>query len=252
MLVADVKTLPQGRPSADLRNFVACPIVRDTKTVPCWLAEYEGETYFLGVQQGSDAAFYPPQLGHSVLVEGKIAGRERVCGGIPLEPMSASVIAELNPACRTVLPQEDGIDAPPALRPAGPDIAPRPLTSAVPEPPITPPYEPKTYALLFDFDSDFLRVQRTALVQQAGRYAKTIDARTVEVRGERSATLLSNGQTLSERQDLAEIRARKVGAFLVGLGIPEDRVKVTWSDAVAKPDGVSAPAHRRVTIRVQP
>ena len=25
------------------RNFVACPIVQDTKTVPCWLSEYEGE-----------------------------------------------------------------------------------------------------------------------------------------------------------------------------------------------------------------
>ena len=29
--------------SAARRNFVACPIVRDTASVPCWLAEYEGE-----------------------------------------------------------------------------------------------------------------------------------------------------------------------------------------------------------------
>jgi len=26
-------------PPANRRNFVACPIVRDTKTLPCWLAE---------------------------------------------------------------------------------------------------------------------------------------------------------------------------------------------------------------------
>src|SRR5690606_23868212 len=31
-------------------SFVACPIVQHTNTVPCWLAEYEGETYFLGIQ----------------------------------------------------------------------------------------------------------------------------------------------------------------------------------------------------------
>ena len=33
-------------------SFVTCPIVRDTKTVPCWLAEYNGETYYLGNQGG--------------------------------------------------------------------------------------------------------------------------------------------------------------------------------------------------------
>jgi hypothetical protein len=33
------------------RSFVACPIVRDTKTVPCFLAEYDGELYYLGIQQ---------------------------------------------------------------------------------------------------------------------------------------------------------------------------------------------------------
>ena len=43
-------------------SFVACPVVRDTKTVPCWLAEYKGETYYLGNQGGVAQDFYPPQL----------------------------------------------------------------------------------------------------------------------------------------------------------------------------------------------
>ena len=51
------------------RQFVACPIVRDTKTQPCWLAEYEGELYYLGQQSGVANDFYPPQLGHLALVE---------------------------------------------------------------------------------------------------------------------------------------------------------------------------------------
>jgi hypothetical protein len=29
------------QPPANRRNFIACPIVRDTKTLPRWLAEYE-------------------------------------------------------------------------------------------------------------------------------------------------------------------------------------------------------------------
>ena len=32
-----------AQPDPSLRNFVACPIVRDTASVPCWLAEYDGE-----------------------------------------------------------------------------------------------------------------------------------------------------------------------------------------------------------------
>ena len=55
------------------RNFVSCPIVRDTKTVPCFLAEYDGELYYLGIQQDITSEFHPPQLKHEVLVEGRVA-----------------------------------------------------------------------------------------------------------------------------------------------------------------------------------
>ena len=47
--------------SAQQLNFVTCPIVRDTRTVPCFIAEYEGETYYLAVQQDISADQYPPQ-----------------------------------------------------------------------------------------------------------------------------------------------------------------------------------------------
>jgi hypothetical protein len=50
-------------------NFVSCPIVQDTPTVPCWLSEYEGEQYYLGIQTDISADFDPPYLGHQVLVE---------------------------------------------------------------------------------------------------------------------------------------------------------------------------------------
>src|SRR5215470_18410848 len=94
------------------RSFVACPIVRDTKTVPCFLAEYDGELYFLGVQQEVGSEVRAPQLKHEVLVEGRVAQGPRVCGGIPLDPVSISVIKEVNASCNTLLPAEPGIDAP--------------------------------------------------------------------------------------------------------------------------------------------
>ena len=43
-----------------------------------------------------------------------------MCGGIPLQPVSISVLKEVNLACNTLLPAEPGIDAPPAPRGPGP------------------------------------------------------------------------------------------------------------------------------------
>ena len=95
------------------RNFVTCPVVRDTKTVPCFMAEYDGEIYFLAMQQDIQAEIYPPQLLHEVLVEGTVQPGPRVCGGVPLKPIKLSVLPEVNPACNTILPAEPGIEAPP-------------------------------------------------------------------------------------------------------------------------------------------
>ena len=120
--------------AAQQRNFVTCPIVRDTKTVPCFLAEYEGETYFLAIQQDIQAELYPPQLLHEVLVEGTVAPGPRVCGGIPLKPVKLSVLPEVNPACNTILPAEPGIEAPPTRRPAGPSTRQAPVSTAPPAP----------------------------------------------------------------------------------------------------------------------
>src|SRR5580700_11522463 len=78
-----VGAISPAAPPADRRNFVACPVLQDTDTVPCWLAEYRGELYFLGIQTDS-GGWSPPWLGHQVLVEGRLAGGPRICGGIPL------------------------------------------------------------------------------------------------------------------------------------------------------------------------
>src|SRR5690606_31129550 len=65
----------------DRISFVSCPIVRDTRTVPCWLSEYDGETYYLTIQSDVSAAVQPPMLGHQVLVEGVVSDAAPICGG---------------------------------------------------------------------------------------------------------------------------------------------------------------------------
>ena len=103
------------------RNFVACPIVLDTQDVPCWVAEYQGERYFLAVQTGRSAGVtFVPQLKHRVLVEGTAhPDQPRICGGIVLSPVKLSVFPDVEPGCGKMLPGDGYTVKSP--RPIGPD-----------------------------------------------------------------------------------------------------------------------------------
>ena len=80
--------------------FVACPIVQDTPSVPCWIVETGGETYYLGIQSDVSAPFNPPALGHKVLVEGSVKkDAPRICGGLVVDPVTVSIMPELSPEC---------------------------------------------------------------------------------------------------------------------------------------------------------
>jgi hypothetical protein len=217
---------------------VACPIVRDTRTQPCWLAEYEGEMYYLGQQGGVANDFHPPQLGHLALVEGTV-GQGRVCGGIPLQPVKVSVLRELTPACRTMLPAEDGIDAPP------PVPAPR-----GPAPSWVKVDDPGNVTMYFDFDNDFFSLHVTVALTNLARHATETGAARVEVTGFTGATRLSNGQLLTERDTIGSLRARKVADTLIGLGVSADRVTMTPARTLPS-DGVNDPWNRRVEVRVR-
>lgn len=240
---------------AQQRNFVACPIVRDTKTVPCFLAEYEGETYYLTIQQDIQAEIYPPQLLHEVLVEGTVASGPRVCGGIPLKPVKLSVLPELNQSCNTILPAEPGIEAPPTRRPAGPSTRQAPVVVGAPparQDQLAGPFTERAFNILYDFDSSFLFSRDTRVVSQASAYATAAKAKSVEITAHRAASLLSNGRILTENEAIAAQRAGKVADLLRGLGTDPASITVRVAPEVAKPDGVSDPQNRLVTIRVIP
>jgi outer membrane protein OmpA-like peptidoglycan-associated protein len=232
-------------------NFVACPVVRDTKTVPCFLAEYQGETYFLGIQQDITADFYPPQLLHDVLVEGTEVAGPRICGGIPLKPLHVSVLPELNRACNTILPAEPGIDAPPAKRPAGPSTRQAPVsTAAVPPKKPEPPFVEREFVIQFDLDSDFLFARNTRQLTDIAEYARVSKAREIEVSGYRGATLLSNGSLMTEKANVSRLRAERVAEVLKGLGTPASTVR--WISEAAPANGTTDYENRRVVVRIVP
>jgi outer membrane protein OmpA-like peptidoglycan-associated protein len=236
---------------AQQMNFVACPVVRDTKTVPCFLADYQGETYFLGIQQDITAEFYPPQLLHQVLVEGVVVAGPRVCGGIPLKPLYVSVLPEVNRACKTILPAEPGIDAPPSKRPAGPSTRKAPVSTAdVPPKKPEPPFLEREFIIQYDFDSDFLFARNTRQLTDIAEYARVSKAQTVEVIGYRGSTLLSNGNLLIEKADVSRLRAERVAEVLKGLGTPASTVR--WIGEPAAASGATDYKNRRVAVRVVP
>lgn len=231
---------------AQQRNFVACPIVRDTSTVPCFLAEYEGETYFLGIQQDITSDFHPPQLKHEVLVEGRVANGPRVCGGIPLKPLAISVLKEVNLACDTLLPAEPGIDAPAALRGAGPSSR-HSESAEAPRVPLSGAHE---FTVLYAFNNDYLDFAGGQTVNEAADYAKQIRASSVKVAGYRATTVLSNGNSMVEKASLAEKRAQNIATILRGLGVSNLAVS---SKSDPEPGGGKTDAsRRRVTILVTP
>lgn len=211
--------------------FVGCPLVRDTSTVPCWLAEHEGDLYYLGSQGSTSSAFYPPQLLHDVLVEATVGDGPRICGGRPLVNVEVSVLRELNRACNTILPAEPQYTAPPS-----------------PPAPI-PAFADDTheFRVPYDFDSDYLTLHTTRILHEVVRVAKLVNPKRVEVQGVRTSVRLSDGRTLVERESLARERAEAAAKILRGLGVDASRVHASWRDDIDSP-GDRTDRERRVTV----
>ncbi len=247
LALATALPLAAQQAPAERRNFVSCPIVRDTASVPCWLAEYEGETYFLTLQTDVSSPVTPPWLGHRVLVEGTVAhDKPRICGGIVLEPVVLSVLPELDGSCNTLLPAEERYNLtfePP--RPPGPSAG-RLAFADAPQPP-APAEPPRGFALRYDFDglAGFRHAGQLTAILEAARARK---ARTVSITGYRGSVLLSNGTTLTEQPAIARRRAEQLVTLLRGAGLTEVEYDVRWHDEPGSPDGRDDASLRRATV----
>jgi hypothetical protein len=239
--------------SADGRlNFVSCPIVRDTASVPCWLSEYKGELYFLTIQSDVSAPVTPPWLGHRVLVEGSISNEPRICGGVVLEPVHLSVLPERDASCNTMLPAEEqynltfepprppgpskgrlAFDAPAGPAPAAPTAAPTPAPTQIVVP--------------YDFDG-LVGFSHPRYLTQALSAARALNARTIEIVGYRGAVRLSDGQTMVEAPDIGKRRAEQVAMLLKGAGLTAPSYTVRWQEQAARATGEDDYLARRVII----
>ena len=239
-------------PPETQRNFVSCPIVRDTATVPCWLSEYEGELYYLGIQTDVSADFDPPFLGHRVLVEGTISDAPRICGGIVLDPVRIAPLLEFDARCNTILPAEDRYTVPFAPRPPGPSGG-RLAFQQDPPPPelLTRPYEAREFELFYDFDM-LIMGRHAASLGDILDYATKTQAQTIRVTGASGATLLSDGTTMSEDSTIARKRADEVARLLATGGLADRSFEVGIETGHEVIDGVDDWRSRRVVIRVIP
>jgi hypothetical protein len=260
-------------PPAERRNFVACPVLQDTDTVPCWLATYNGELYFLGIQTDS-GGWSPPWLGHQVLVEGRLADGPRICGGIALTtdypsvvppsgtaegkplptPPVVSVMRELDATCNTMLPADPRFQIV-GRRGPGPNTAASALRRP-PPPPVPPtlaaPFVAKTFTLTYEFDSE-LATRTIVEALNAVQYAQAAQARGIAIVGHRGSTLLSDGTLAQEIPLIAERRAQELARTVRKLGLPPTAtLTVRWDTQLERADGVTDPDRRRAEISVTP
>lgn len=227
-------------------SFVSCPLVRDTSTVPCWLAEYAGTLYFLTLQTDVSAPVTPPWLGHRVLVEGVVADEPDICGGRVLKPVALSVMPEIDASCNTILPAEQryelGFEPP---RPPGPSLG--RLAFGDPTPRGGVSAEESSFMLEYEFDGMvvFRHAQTLQRILDAARKAQ---AKELRVTGYRSASRLSGGKVMRERAGIDRERAEQIRDLLHGAGLEGVHYTLAWKDLSRRPDGMADAANRRAEI----
>ena len=229
--------------------LVACPIVQDTPSVPCWIVEKGGETYYLGIQSDVSAPFNPPSLGHKVLVEGKVnQDVPRICGGLVIDPVTVSIIPEASPECedlRLVNPRISLPFDPP--RPPGPSLGRLAYSYPGPPPAPQPPFETKSFTVPYEFEG-MVGFKTPRVLNPVLLYAQQTKARRIEIKGFRGATKLADGTILKEHEGIAQSRAEEIAAMLKGAGIDQAEFVVSADESPA----LGGPDNRRVEIKVVP
>lgn len=243
--------LSAAPPPGSRISFVSCPIVRDTRSVPCWLSEYDGDRYFLTIQSDVSAEVQPPMLGHQVLVEGVVSAAPQICGGIVLTAVRLSVMPERDANCNVQLPAEDRYTIDFNPRPPGPSggrLAFDPGPAATTAPP--PRQGTQVIELYFDFDRA-VSFRHPAELVSLLQVARQVGAKSLRITGVRGAHRLSNGTLLRESPEIGQRRAGDVARLLAGAGqnLP---ATISWVDGVNDADGIDDWRSRRVTVVLTP
>jgi hypothetical protein len=90
------------------------------------------------------------------------------------------------------------------------------------------------------------------VLTQILEFARTANARAIEIVGHRGAVRLSNGQTMMEEPAIGKKRAEQVAMLLQGANLTAPSYKVSWHDEAAAASGIDDYLSRRVVVTVRP
>lgn len=250
--ICGCETAKESPQKSDHISFVSCPVVRDTRSVPCWTSEYQGSTYYLTIQSDVSAHVQPPMLGHQVLVEGIVSNEASICGGIVLKDVHLSVMPELDANCNIMLPADENITIDFNPRPPGPSggrLAFDPDPAQVKET-LPAANGPQKIDIYFDFDKG-VSFRHPGVLTNILDTAETIHAKSARIIGVRGAHELSNGAMLQETPNMGQKRAEEVAMLLQGAGLKAE-VAIDWIDGKSEADGKNDWQTRRVTVELLP
>ncbi|MES2606237.1 MAG: hypothetical protein V4603_14985, partial [Pseudomonadota bacterium] len=218
------------------------------------LSEYDGELYYLGIQTDISADFHPPYLGHKVIVEGRVSEQPRICGGIVLEPVKISVVAELDKNCDTILPVDERYQVDFSPRPPGPSGGQLAFQNAPPAArAVQAPAEPgdaREFTINYAFDGK-VEGPNAGDLGAILRHAESSGATRIKVMGHAGGVLLSNGTLLQEKAGLAQARAEEAAMLLKAGGLARLSFEVAW-EPPSEANGMDDWQTRRTDVVVLP
>ncbi len=246
----------QAHSSGADRTFIGCPVYRNSNSGPksgCWLTTDNSSGILYDISLGR----MQPQLGHEVLVEGRLSGshapgisslKHTPCGGVVLSPVVVSPLASRCPAF--MLPADGFTGRRFVLNPR--DVLP---PANVVEKLPTPPYVSRTWHIQFTFDSDFLQYQYSEIIlDRIGRYIRAGHPRRIEVIGYAvTRPEIISGRSMAEKPQLARKRAQMVALALRRLGATPAMLRVQWRfnpPPLTRPADLATASRRRVDIRL--
>jgi outer membrane protein OmpA-like peptidoglycan-associated protein len=161
-------------------------------------------------------------------------------------------VLDRDASCSTMLPAEERYNLtfePP--RPPGPSKGRLAFDNAPAAPPSPRAASTREFVVSYSFDG-LVAFNHAGLLTQVLEFARTANAREIEIVGHRGAVRLSNGQTMVEEPTIGKKRAEQVAMLLQGAGLSAPSYKVSWRDDAAAASGVDDFLSRRVVITVRP
>jgi hypothetical protein len=120
--------------------------------------------------------------------------------------------------------------------------------AAAPAPAVTG--STREFVVSYPFDG-LIGFNHAGILTEILQFARTLNAREIEIVGYRGSVRLSNGQTMVEESTIAKKRAEQVAMLLKGANLTGPAYKVSWHDEAAPTSGVDAYLSRRVVVTVR-